>query len=90
MRPFPSGNRPLSRSEFALSLQSCFQYLEQELFHASDSNNQKPSLLKSEVMALQRLQTDFQTELQLLEQKREKISTQIQGVEQRLDDLSEK
>ena len=90
LRPFPSGNRPLSRSEFALSLQSCFQYLEQELFHASDSNNQKPSLLKSEVMALQRLQTDFQTELQLLEQKREKISTQIQGVEQRLDDLSEK
>jgi hypothetical protein len=81
--------RSLARSEFALSLRSCLQYLEQGFFLTPDSQDQGSPLLRSELLALQRLQADFASELLLLDQNRKQTTARVQALEQRSQNLTE-
>ncbi|WP_353673881.1 iron uptake porin [Synechocystis sp. LKSZ1] len=85
LEAFSSGNHSLSRTEFALSLRTCLHYLEQRF----SQNSQESPLLSSELLALQRLQADFKSELQALEQNREQTIASVGELAQRIQHLEE-
>ena len=72
------GNRAIDRYEFAAGLAACLQRINELI-----ANNTNQAVTEEDLLVLQRLQTDFQTELQQLEK-------QLENLEQRTTSLGAK
>ena len=83
-------NRSIARTEFALILHACLQYLTEDFPQESGHNGQLSLLSNSDFLTLKRLQADFQSELSVFEQNLEQTSARIERLDKRLQNVAEK